>query len=302
LAGLSSVADASRRIRTGEGEAYIVGGGDSMSQAPHASVIRDGVARPASVELVDTMVKDGLWCSLGNEGMGELAERSNQALGIHREVQDEIALRSQKLAAAATDRGRLALEIVPINSSQAHLAEDEGIRPGVSLEKLERLAPAFASHGTITAGNASQMSDGSSVGALTSFAYSEKVGRAPLARIIALAEVAGPDSSLHLKPAAAIEAALERAGLSLANVDLFEINEAFAGVVEASRRELSIPLDVVNVNGGAIALGHPLGGSGFRLLLTLAHELEQRQSQFGVAALCGGGGQGIAIVIERMGS
>ena len=300
LAGLSSVADASRRIATGEGDAYVVGGGDSMSQAPHTALLREGVSRPGPVQFVDTLVKDGLWCSVGEEGMGDVAERSNDELGIGRDVQDDIAMRSQQLAAEATDSGRLALELVSVSTGGIALAEDEGIRRGVSREKLGTLRPVFREDGTITAANASQMSDGASVGAVTSLAYAERLGRAPLARIVAFAEVAGPDNSLHLKPAMATRAALERAGLDLADVDLFEINEAFAGVVEASRRELSIPLDVVNVNGGAIAVGHPLGGTGFRLLLTLAHELQQRQARYGVASLCGGGGQGFAVVLERV--
>ena len=300
LAGLSGVADASRRIATGEGDAYLVGGGDSMSQAPHTALLREGVPRPGPVELVDTLVRDGLWCSVGEEGMGDVAERSNDDLGIDRDVQDDIALRSQQLAAGATDSGRLALEIVPISSGGSELTEDEGIRRGVSREKLGTLRPAFREDGSITAANASQMSDGASVGAVTSAAYAERLGRAPLARIVAFAEVAGPDNSLHLKPATATRAALKRAGLDVTDVDLFEINEAFAGVVEASRRELSIPLDIVNVNGGAIAVGHPLGGTGFRLLLTLAHELQLREARYGVASLCGGGGQGFAVVLERI--
>lgn len=300
LAGLASVADASRRIRCGEGEAFLVGGGDSMSRAPHAALLREGMARPGNVELVDTLVHDGLWCSLGGEGMGMLSERANRALGIGREIQDELALRSQRLAAQATEAGRLAREIAPVRVGEVALERDEGIRADATLEKLQGLSPAFLPEGSITAGNASQMSDGASVGALTSLAYAERLGRRPLARIVACAEIAGPDNSLHLKPALAVELALERAGLTLSDMALFEINEAFAAVVVASQQRLGIPLDLVNVNGGAIAVGHPLGGTGFRLLLTLAHELDRRQGRYGVASMCGGGGQGFAIVIERV--
>ncbi len=300
LAGLASVADASRRILAGEGSLYLVGGGDSMSRAPHAAVVRPGAARPGDVQMIDTMVRDGLWCSLTDEGMGEVSEQANVKLGIGREIQDEIAYRSQHLAAEATEQGRLAAEIVPVELGKINLASDEGIRADTTREKLAQLRPAFAEQGTITAGNASQMSDGATIGAVSSMATAERLGRRPLARILAWAEIAGPDNSLHLKPAQAIELALERAGLRIGDIDLFEINEAFAAVVAASCERLSVPLDLVNVNGGAIAIGHPLGGTGLRLLLTLAHELDRRGGRYGVASLCGGGGQGFAMVIERI--
>lgn len=300
IAGLSAVADAVRRVRLEEGELYLVGGGDSMSRGVHAAVLRDGVKRPGSVEFLDTTMLDGLWCSLTDEGMGELSERANTELQVSREQQDMLAARSHKLAAAATDSGRLGAEIAPIELNDSMLAEDEGIRRDTTEEKLARLKPAFAANGTITAANASQMSDGASVGAVCSLARAEELGRTPLARIMASAEVAGPDNTLHLKPAMAIRAALERASLGVSDIDVFEINEAFAGVVAASCNDLGVSTDRVNVNGGAIAIGHPLGGTGFRLLLTLAHTLEHNQARYGVASLCGGGGQGFAIVIERM--
>lgn len=302
IAGLSAVSDAVRRIRLEEGGAYLVGGGDSMSRAPHAAVIRPGLRKPGPVELTDTMVMDGLWCSLGDEGMGELSERANAELGVTRERQDQVAARSHQLAAEATDAGRLSTEITPIEVAGGSLAADEGIRRDSTAEGLARLRPAFAAEGTITAGNASQMSDGASVGAVTSMTIAERLGHRPLARILACAETAGPDNTLHLKPANATRLAVERAGLRTADIDVFEINEAFAGVVIASADALDIPIDIVNVNGGAIALGHPLGGTGFRLLLTLAHALHQREGRYGVATLCGGGGQGFAIVIERVNS
>ncbi len=300
LAGLSTVSDAIRRIRLQEGSAYIVGGGDSMSRAAHAAVLRQGLRRPGPMEFVDTMVFDGLWCSLTDEGMGEVSERANTELGVKRDAQDGLAARSHRLAAGATDEGRLRDEIVPVALDDASVDADEGIRRDATPERLARLRPAFAADGSITAGNASQMSDGASVGAVTSLEMAERLGRRPLARLIACAEVAGPDTMLHLKPAMAARRALERAQLRLSDIDLFEINEAFAGVVVASCEELDVPLDRVNINGGAIALGHPLGGTGFRLLLTLARSLHQQQARYGVASLCGGGGQGFAIVIERM--
>ena len=176
--------------------------------------------------------------------------------------------------------------------------QDECIRPQTTLEKLRNLRPAFEEGGTITAGNASQMSDGASAGIISSLEICEKIGKAPLATIIDWADVAGPDPSLHLQPANAISSLLERTQLRLSDIDLFEINEAFAGVVIASQRKLGLPSDIVNVNGGAIALGHPLGGSGFRTLLTLALELKRRGGGRGIASMCGGGGQGKAVLIE----
>ncbi|CAN5829741.1 acetyl-CoA C-acetyltransferase [soil metagenome] len=297
LAGLATASDASRRIQLGEGKAYIVGGGDSMSRAAHAAVLRGGV-KQGSAELVDTMIVDGLQDGLTGEGMGELSERANRALGITRAAQDAIAVRSHQCAAAATDEGRLDEEIVETDG----LKVDEGIRPSSSPEALAGLPPAFGRDGTITAGNASQMSDGATVGAVTSLDEADHMGVAPLVTLMASAEVAGPDNTLHLKPAAAIRAVCERGGIGLSELDLIEINEAFAGVVAASVDDLGVPLDIVNVNGGAIALGHPLGGTGLRLLLTLARELSRRQGRYGVAALCGGGGQGLAVLVKRIGS
>lgn len=292
LAGLATVAEASRRIRLGEGEVYVVGGGDSMTRAAHAGLLRGD--HGASVGLVDTLVVDGLRCGLTGQGMGELSEEANAGLGVSRAVQDEIAARSQQRAAAASRSGWFADEIVAFDALRC----DEGIRPETSIDALAQLRPAFSPDGTITAGNASQLSDGASVGILTSSNVADRLGVTPLARVVACAEVAGPDHTLHLKPAAAVRAGCEHAGLAVSDIDLFEINEAFAGVVAASADELSLPMDVVNVNGGAIALGHPLAGTGLRLVHTLARELRRRGQRHGVAALCGGGGQGMAVVIE----
>lgn len=299
LGGLSAIADASRRIRCGEGSTYVVGGMDSMSRAMHAGYVRAGASmRP--LEMVDTVSTDGLWCALEDESMGSLSERVNTDLGIDRDVQDRIALRSHQRAALARDDKRLADEIVPAPAGEREIVDDEGIRDDASLTALGSLPSAFSDPGTITAGNASQMSDGAALGAVTSLDVAERAGVRPLGRIVGYAEVAGPDGGLHLQPAHAIAKVLDRAGLSLTEVSLVEINEAFAGVVEASRRELSLPLDIVNVNGGAIALGHPLGGTGFRLGMTIARELARRGERYGVASLCGGGGQGAAVLIENV--
>lgn len=292
LAGLASACEASRRIRLGEGQAYLVGGGDSMTRGAHAALLRPAL-KLGPLEFVDTTVVDGLHCGLTGEGMGELSERANKELGITREAQDAIAAASHQRAAAAA--GPLADEIV----ATADLDTDEGVRPDTTAEKLAGLPPAFRSDRTLTAGNASQMRDGATVGAVTSIEEAHRTGSQPLARIVSFVEVAGPDNTLHRKPAAAIHAACERAGMAVSDLDLLEINEAFAAVVAASVDDLDVPLDIVNVNGGAIAVGHPLGGTGLRLLLTLARQLTRHGLRYGAAALCGGGGHGLAVVIER---
>ncbi|HTN34286.1 MAG TPA: thiolase family protein, partial [Marinobacter sp.] len=206
---------------------------------------------------------------------------------------------SHQRAVAATDSGFLAGEIAPIMAGGITLEADEGIRADTSIEKLAKLKPAFTETGSITAASASQMSDGASVGLVCSQRVADAAGIEPLGRIVSFAEIAGPDNTLHLKPARAIEMALARAQLSLADIDVLEINEAFAAVVIASCRELGLSGEQVNVNGGAIALGHPLGGTGLRLLLTAARELKRRNGRYALACLCGGGGQGYAVIIER---
>lgn len=295
LAGLATVSDASRRIRLGEGSVYVVGGGDSMSRALHAGMLREGV-QTGPEGFIDTLIVDGLQDGLTGEGMGALSERANTELGVTREAQDAIAAASHQRAVNARDKGWLDEEIVPTGGVTA----DEGIRPSTDLEALARLRPAFKEEGTITAGNASQMSDGATVGIVTSLENADRMGIAPLVHVMGSVEVAGPDNTLHLKPAAAIRTVCERSGVSVSQLDLIEINEAFAGVVVASMTDLAVPADIVNVNGGAIALGHPLGGTGLRLLLTLSRELVRRDARYGVAALCGGGGQGLAVLVKRV--
>lgn len=252
-----------------------------------------------SPELLDTLSSDGLWCALQDMSMGNLSEGVNRDLGIGREVQDDIAHRSHQLAAEAHRRGVLAEEIAPIAGDSAEVRDDEGIRMDSKREALKALKPAFGTDGTITAANASQMSDGASMGIITSWEVADHQDRKPLAEIVGYAEVAGPDASLHLKPARAINKVLDDANVGIHEVDIFEINEAFAGVVEASRRELSLPIDIINVNGGAISLGHPLGGTGFRLVLTAAKELQRRDGKYAIASLCGGGGQGAAVLLKN---
>lgn len=297
LASLSAVADAARRIERKEGDLFIVGGFESMSNAPHFSTLRDDF-RTGSIEFKDSLIHDGLWCSIGDVSMGVLAEKSNRELNIGREEQDEYAELSQKRATQAQKEGKFAAEIIEITNIPNPVKNDECVRPDTTIKDLQKLKPAFLSDGSITAGNASKMADGASGGLVASLDMCDKLGKSPLAYIIDWVTVAGPDVSLHLQPANAIRKLLDRTRLRLSDIDLFEINEAFAGVVIASVRELGLSTDVVNVNGGAIALGHPLGASGFRLLLTLAMELKRRGGGRGIATLCGGGGQGKAVLIE----
>ncbi|WP_102345164.1 acetyl-CoA C-acyltransferase [Bacillus sp. Marseille-P3661] len=297
LAGLASISDAVRRIHFGEGDLYITGGFDSMTNAPYTAPFRKEQSM-GPLQLTDTLINDGLWCSLADDSMGVLTDLKNKDFKIDRKAQDEYAQLSQERAAAAQQKGWLQDEIVPLILNGKTFTDDEGIRPNSTLEKLETLRPAFVEDGTITAGNASQMTDGASVGIVSTEKKAEHLGKTPLARILGWAEIAGPDTSLHTKPAQAIKAVLEKTKLTLNDIDLFEINEAFASVVVASCRELGIGYDRVNVNGGAIAIGHPLGGTGFRLVLTVAKELQRRGGGKGIASLCGGGGQGMAVLIE----
>lgn len=299
LAGLAAVADAARRISLNEGEIYIVGGFDSMTNAPHAANLRRNIS--IGKETFKDTLDDGLWCALSDESMGILTDKKNLELEISREIQDEYALLSQQRAFEATEKGNLQAEIVPVETRHGVVKEDEGIRPNSSLEGLAKLKPVFLNNGTITAGNASQMSDGASGGIIASEEIAAKLGRRPLAKILGYADIAGPDTALHDKPALSIKKVLQKTGLQLDDIDLFEINEAFASVAIASCEALNIPYSKVNVNGGAISIGHPLGGTGFRLLLTLIHELKRRGGGKGIATLCGGGGQGTAVIIEVSG-
>ncbi|MEV4644352.1 acetyl-CoA C-acyltransferase [Saccharopolyspora sp. NPDC049357] len=297
LASMSAVGWAAAQIRVGEIASAVVGGFDSMTRAPHAMLVRNA-AKIGDAELIDLLVHDGLWCGLAGTGMGELSDAENARLGISRAEQDQFAARSHRRAAEATERGLLAEEIVPVTG--VPLAVDEGIRPESTAESLARLRPAFTESGTITAANASQMSDAGSAGVLTSLRIARERGLSGLVEVVDRAVVAGPDPTLHLRPADAVGMLLERNRLAVSDIDLWEINEAFAGVVLASAQKLGIDLDAVNVNGGAIGLGHPLGASGFRLVQTLAAQMPRVNAEYGVAAICGGGGQGQAVLLRRL--
>ena len=303
LSGLNSIYLADQMIQSGEADIVIAGGMESMSNAPHIAMGARSGFRYGNSELSDSIIKDGLWCAFDSCLMGLGTERYS-AGNISREAQDELAMKSNVRAAAAVDR--LAEEIVPVAIPQRKgdpvmFSTDEGVRANTTMESLGSLKPAFDKQGTITAGNASQISDGASALVLASKKAAEQLGVAPLGEFVGYGMVAGPDSaSLLLQPSRSILAALERANMKLSDVDLFEINEAFAAVGVASMRDLGISDDIVNVNGGAIALGHPIGMSGNRLALTILHELRRRGGGVGAAALCGGGGQGDALIVRTV--
>ncbi|MGZ4766023.1 MAG: acetyl-CoA C-acetyltransferase, partial [Ilumatobacteraceae bacterium] len=297
LSGLNTIYLADQMIAAGEADIVIAGGMESMTNAPYLAAGARGGFRYGNAELADSIIKDGLWCAFDACLMGLGTERYN-AGGITREQQDEVAMKSNERAANAIKDGRFAEEITPVSVQQRRgepilVDTDEGVRPGTTMESLATLRPAFDTQGTITAANASQISDGGCALVMMSERAVSAHGVSPLGQVVGYGMVAGPDNaSLLHQPSRAIRAALERAGKKIGAVDLFEINEAFAAVGIASMSDLGVTDEVVNVNGGAIALGHPIGMSGNRLALTLLHELRRRGGGLGAAALCGGGGQG----------
>jgi acetyl-CoA C-acetyltransferase len=302
LSGLNAIATAAAYVELGQAGLLVAGGMESMSNAPYLLPKARFGARMGDTTLVDSMVHDGLWDAYDDDHMGALSDRVNARLGIDRAAQDAWAARSHERAAAAA-KGALREEIAPVPVPQRKgepvlVEQDEGIRPGTTVEGLARLAPAFDRDGTITAGNASQISDGAAAVVVTSRRRAAAEGLPVLARVVGYGTVAGPDNSLHSQPSRAISDALDRAGRKLAELDLAEINEAFAAVALRSTRELDLDEEIVNVNGGAVALGHPIGASGARLVLTVALELRRRGGGLGVAALCGGGGQGDALLVQ----
>ena len=303
LSGLNAIATAAQYVELGQAGLLVAGGMESMSNAPYLVPKARFGARMGDAELVDSMVHDGLWDAFDDAHMGGLSDVTNRRLGIDRAAQDEWAARSHERAAEATKRGLLAEEIEPVLVAQGKgdavaVDQDEGIRPGTTAEGLGRLRPAFAPDGTITAGNASQISDGAAAVVVTSRERAAADGLGVLASVVAYGTVAGPDTSLHSQPSRAIADACRRAGVAPADLDLVEINEAFAAVAVASTQELGLDEAIVNVNGGAVALGHPIGASGTRVVLTLAMELRRRGGGLGAAALCGGGGQGDALLVR----
>jgi acetyl-CoA C-acetyltransferase len=305
LSGLNSIYMADQMIASGEADIVIAGGMESMTNAPYLAMGARSGFRFGDVSLLDAIQKDGLWCAFDACLMGLGTDRYTEG-NISRDVQDDLAMKSNQRAAAAIAAGKFVDEIVPVSIPQRKgdaliVDTDEGVRASTTMESLASLKPAFDKAGTITAGNASQISDAGSAIVMMSKRAAEKRGIKPLGEFVSYGMVAGPDNaSLLHQPSRSILRALERAGKKVSDVDLFEINEAFAAVGIASMRELGISDDIVNVNGGAIALGHPIGMSGNRLALTLLHELKRRGGGMGAAALCGGGGQGDALIVRTI--
>jgi acetyl-CoA C-acetyltransferase len=299
--GLKAVMLASQAIRLGEIEVAVAGGMESMTNAPYLlKRAREGY-RLGHGELIDSLIYDGLWCAFDNWHMGCTAEVVAEEYGVTRQQQDEYALNSHRKAVAAIKEGRFDREIVPVQQKRQPLmiSTDEGPRESTSLESLAQLKPAFKEGGTVTAGNASSLNDGAAAVVVASSEFARKLGRKPMARIVAQASSGIEPRLVMMAPVAAIRATLERAGWDLADVDLIEINEAFSAQMVAITRELGINPSKLNVNGGAIALGHPIGASGARILVTLIHELERAHARRGLAALCLGGGNAVAMAVER---
>jgi acetyl-CoA C-acetyltransferase len=305
LSGTSAIAMADQMIRAGELEVAIAGGMESMTNAPFIlPKAREG-SRLGDTEMLDAMIHDGLWCAFDDRHMGEGTDAISAELGITRQDQDAWAARSHQRARDAWDAGRLTDEVVPMEVPQrkgepAIFDRDEGIRGETTAERLSNLRPAFTPDGTVTAGNASQISDGGAAVVVTSAEAAERMNLQPIAEIVAYGMSADRYASLHTVPALALEKALKRAGLAATDLGLLEVNEAFAAVALHTARTLDIDQNLVNVNGGAVALGHPIGASGTRIVLTLALEMQRRGVDLGAAAICGGGGQGDALILRRL--
>jgi acetyl-CoA C-acetyltransferase len=305
LSGLNSIYLAHQMVAMGDAEIVVAGGMESMTNAPYLADGARGGFRYGNTELRDAIIADGLWCSFDSCLMGLGTDRYTGTT-ISREQQDQLAASSNQRAAAAIEAGRFADEIVTVAVPQRKgdpvvVEHDEGVRGNTTMETLASMKPAFDPNGTITAANASQLSDGGSAVVVMSKAAAEKRGVTPLGEFVSYGMVAGPDSaSLLTQPSRAIVQATDKAGMAIGDLDLFEINEAFAAVGVASMTDLGITDEIVNVNGGAIALGHPIGMSGNRLALTMLHELNRRGGGIGAAALCGGGGQGDAIILKTV--
>ena len=305
LSGLNTIYLADQMIAAGDADVVVAGGMESMTQAPHLLPGARAGIRIGDATLVDSMMHDGLTCAFDECAMGLATERYNQKVGITRERQDAFAAASHEKAAAAAKDGRFADEIVPVNVPQRKgdplvVDTDEGVRPGTTAESLGGLRPAFDKAGTITAGNASQISDGGAAVIVMSRAKAEELGVTPIGEVVSYGQVAGPDPSLLHQPSRALAKAMGQVGTEIGDVDLFEINEAFAAVGLASADELGIPEEKINVNGGAIALGHPVGMSGTRIALTALMELKRRGGGLAAVALCGGGGQGDAALLRSL--
>jgi len=300
--GLRAVALGAQQIAQGDAAIVVAGGQESMSQAPHCMNLRNGT-KMGPAEMIDTMIKDGLWDAFNGYHMGNTAENVARQWQITREQQDEFAVRSQNRAEAAQKAGRFADEIVPVTvpnrKGDIVVDQDEYIRHGVELDSLTKLRPAFAKDGTVTAGNASGINDGAAATVLMTAAEAKKRGVVPMARIVSWAHAGVDPAIMGSGPIPASRKALEKAGWTVADLDLIEANEAFAAQACAVNKDLGLDPEKVNVNGGAIAIGHPIGASGARVLTTLLYEMQKRDAKKGLATLCIGGGMGIAMCVER---
>jgi acetyl-CoA C-acetyltransferase len=306
LSGLNAIALADQLIRAGEIEVAVAGGMESMTRAPYLIPDARYGARMGNSKIVDSMVYDGLWSTFTDKHMGESSDEVNAELEISREDQDAWAARSHRRAHDAWESGRMAEEVVPVEVPQRKgdpvvVDRDEGVRADTTVESLAKLKPAFDAQGTITAGNASQISDGAAAVVVASREKAEELGLEPMVEIVAHGMCAERYAWLHTVPAIAMQNALKKAGKDVHDLGLIEINEAFASVSLNATRMLGVDESLVNVNGGAVALGHPIGASGARLVLTLAYEMRRRSVDLGGASLCGGGGQGDALIIRRAG-
>ena len=302
--GLRAVGMAAQEIRAGDADVVVAGGMESMSRAPHVAYLRDGY-RLGDAAMRDTLIADGLWCALTDQHMGGTAEVVAERFGVSREDQDAFAAESQRLARLATERDHFRDQVVPVPVPQRRgdpvmVYIDEYPRPETTRETLAGLRPAFREGGTVTAGNASGINDGAAAMVVMAEEAAAGLGVAPMARILGYAWTGIAPEIMGFAPVEAIRRALDRAGMPIERVELFEVNEAFAAQAVAVQRELGIGREVLNVNGGAIALGHPVGASGARILVTLLHEMAHREARIGVAALCVGGGQGVAMVVESL--
>jgi acetyl-CoA C-acetyltransferase len=305
LSGINSIMMADLLIQSGQADIVVAGGMESMTNAPYLLPDARGGMRMGDKKVIDSMMFDGLFCAIDSCAMGAGTEKYAGEAGLTREEQDKVAYESNARAARAQKDGLFDNEIIPVAIPQRKgdpvmFTEDEGVRGETSMESLAALRPAFDKAGNITAGNASQISDGGAAIVVSSKAAAERLGITPLGEILGNGQVAGPDASLLTQPSQAILQALTRAGMAVGDVDLFELNEAFAAVGVASMKELGITDEIVNVNGGAIALGHPIGMSGTRIVMTVLNELARRGGGVGAAALCGGGGQGDALLVRTM--
>lgn len=302
--GLKAVMMAAQAIKAGDASVILAGGMESMSRAPHLVMDSRKGNKYGDGKLVDSLIRDGLWCALENWPMGDAAEHIATKCGVSRGDQDAFAAASHQKAAAAWESGAFTGEVVPITvglgSKAKVVTSDEGIRPDTTLEGLAKLRPAFKPDGTVTAGNASQLSDGAAALVIASRKASENFDAKPLGRIVAYATSGVAPKDIFIAPVPAVRMVLEKAKLNIADIDLFEINEAFSSQMIACMRELKIPEERVNVNGGGVALGHPIGASGARVLVTLLHALARRNLKRGLASLCLGGGNAVAMIVERM--